>query len=141
MQRAFRSLSALALAFSLCGATAQAAELTVVLQGLRVQTGHVKIALVDSQAGWDGEAKPVRAEREAPQGDTQRFTLSDLKPGAYAVMVTHDENGNDIMDTNVVGMPIEGYGFSNNPRVMRKPTWDEARFELKADQTIDVSLR
>jgi len=38
-------------------------------------------------------------------------------------------------------MPTEGYGFSNNPRVMRKPTWDEARFDLQADQTIDVDLR
>ena len=114
---------------------------SVVLHGVRVQTGHVKIALVDSQSGWDGEAKAVRAEREAPQGESQRFVFADLTPGTYAVMITHDENGNDMMDTNFVGMPIEGYGFSNNPRVMRKPTWEEARFELAADQTIDVTLR
>lgn len=39
-------------------------------------------------------------------------------------------------------MPTEGYGFSNNPRVMRKPTWDEARFELgDADATVRIELR
>ena len=56
-------------------------------------------------------------------------------------MITHDENGNGKLDTNVVGMPLEGYGFSNNPQVMRKPTWDEARFEIgTADVAIDVAL-
>ncbi|MET0808503.1 MAG: DUF2141 domain-containing protein, partial [Pseudoxanthomonas sp.] len=53
----------------------------------------------------------------------------------------HDENGNGKLDTNVMGMPLEGYGFSNNPQVMRKPTWDEARFTVgDGDVAIDVDL-
>ena len=57
-------------------------------------------------------------------------------------MITHDENGNGKLDTNVMGMPLEGYGFSNNPQVMRKPTWDEARFTVAdSDVAIDVELR
>ena len=57
-------------------------------------------------------------------------------------MITHDENGNGKLDTNVVGMPLEGYGFSNNPQVMRKPTWDEARFDVTATgAAIDIDLR
>lgn len=123
-------------------ATAQAAELTVVLHDVRAQTGLIKVALVDSQAGWDGQAAPVQATGAPPSGGQATFVFKDLKPGAYAVLITHDENGNGQLDTNAMGMPLEGYGFSNNPRVMRKPTWDEARFDLAgAAASIDVSLR
>jgi len=121
---------------------AAAAELTVVLRDVRAQTGLIKIAVVDSQAGWDGQAAPVQAEGAPPSGEQATFVFKDLKPGAYAVLITHDENGNGQLDTNMMGMPVEGYGFSNNPRVMRKPTWDEARFELAGDTArIDVALR
>lgn len=123
-------------------ATAQAGELTVVLHDVRAQTGLIKVALVDSQAGWDGQAAPVQATGASPSGGQATFVFKDLKPGAYAVLITHDENGNGQLDTNAMGMPLEGYGFSNNPRVMRKPTWDEARFDLAgATASIDVSLR
>jgi uncharacterized protein (DUF2141 family) len=123
-------------------AGAQAAELTVVLQDVRAQTGLIKVALVDSQAGWDGKAAPVQATGAPPSGEQATFVFKDLKPGTYAVLITHDENGNGQLDTNMMGMPVEGYGFSNNPRVMRKPTWDEARFELVGEAThIDVALR
>jgi len=121
---------------------AQAAELSVVLHDVRAQTGLIKIALVDSQAGWEGKAAPVQATGAPPSGGQATFVFEDLKPGAYAVLVTHDENGNGKLDSNMIGMPVEAYGFSNNPRVMRKPTWDEARIEVGADDAaIDITLR
>ena len=119
-----------------------AAELTVKLHGIRAQTGLVKIAVVGSQDAWDGKAAPVQADGAPAHGEDATFSFKDLKPGEYAVMITHDENDNGKMDTNVMGMPLEGYGFSNNPQVMRKPTWDEARFTVTdSDVAIDVELR
>lgn len=119
-----------------------AAELTIHLHGIRAQTGLVKVALVDSQEAWDGKAAPVQGEGAPPHGEDASFTFKDLKPGNYAVLITHDENGNGKLDTNVMGMPLEGYGFSNNPQVMRKPAWDEARFTVTdSDVAIDVELR
>ena len=118
-----------------------AADLTVNLHGIRTQGGLVKVAVVDSQDAWDGKAAPVQFDGAPPQGESARFTFKDLKPGTYAVMITHDGNGNGKLDTNVVGMPLEGYGFSNNPQVVRKPTWDEARFEIgNADVAIAIAL-
>ncbi|MGH8062763.1 MAG: DUF2141 domain-containing protein [Pseudoxanthomonas sp.] len=118
-----------------------AAELTVHLHGIRAQSGLVKVAVVDSQEAWDGKAAPVQSDGAPPHGEDASFTFKGLKPGNYAVLITHDENGNGKLDTNVMGMPLEGYGFSNNPQVMRKPTWDEARFEIgKDDVAIDVAL-
>ena len=122
MSRPAHRLLPLALVFACFGALqAHAADLTVTLQGVRAQTGVLKLAVVDSQAGWDGQAQPVKAD---------------------AVLVTHDENGNGKLDSNMIGMPVEAYGFSNNPNVMRKPTWDEARFEVGVqDAAIAITLR
>ena len=127
---------------TLSAAPAFAADLTVNLQGLRAQTGLVKVARVDSQQAWDGKAAPVQATGAPQQGEMAQFTFQELKPGRYAGMITHDENGNGKLDSNLIGMPVEGYGFSNNPRVMRKPTWDETRFEVGAENlAINVELR
>jgi uncharacterized protein (DUF2141 family) len=38
------------------------------------------------------------------------FEFSDIKPGNYAIAVIHDENRNEL-DTNMFGIPKEGYGF------------------------------
>ena len=139
----FHPLLATAALLAFATATAATAgELTVNLQGIRAQGGLLKVAVVDSQDAWDGKAAPVQVDGAPPRGEAATFTFKDLKPGSYAVMITHDENGNGKLDTNAIGMPLEGYGFSNNPRVMRKPTWDEARFEVTAtDAAIAVELR
>lgn len=136
-------ITSLAVALAAMSATPVfAADLTVNLQDIRAQSGVIKIALVDSADAWNGKAAPVQAQGGAPSGETAQYTFKDLKPGSYAVMITHDENGNGKLDSNLIGMPTEGYGFSNNPRVMRKPTWDEARFEVSdAGAAINVDLR
>ena len=36
-------------------------------------------------------------------------------PGVYAVALYHDENANQKFDRTGIGLPAEGYGFSNNP--------------------------
>ncbi|MBD9370760.1 DUF2141 domain-containing protein [Xanthomonas sp. XNM01] len=136
------ALIAAALSAVMLASAAHAAELRVTLHDVRVQTGHINVALVDGSAGWDGKAAPVQARQLAPSGDTAQVVFKDLPAGDYAVMVTHDENGNGQFDSNVLGMPVEGYGFSNNPNVMRKPTFDEARIALPAaGAAIDVTLR
>ncbi len=141
-----RSSRLLSLAVLLTGLAATmpafAADLTINLTGVRASTGVVKVALLDSQAAWDGQAAPVDATGAPPAGDSATFRFTDLKPGTYAVAISHDENDNGKLDSNIVGMPIEGYGFSNNPRVMRKPTFEEARFEVGEDDlAITVDLR
>jgi uncharacterized protein (DUF2141 family) len=44
---------------------------------------------------------------------TVTIDVPDVPAGNWAVMAYHDENGNEKFDRNAMGMPIEGYGFSN----------------------------
>lgn len=139
-------LIAFAFACSAVGAfacpPAQAAGLDLTVTDLRTQQGSLRIAVADSEAGWSDTEKAVAGTVRKAQGTVQEFHFPDLPPGSYAVMVMHDENDNGELDSNFMGMPVEGYGFSNNPGVMRKPTFEEARFELGAEGgAITVRLR
>lgn len=119
-----------------------AATLDVSIENIRVQTGELRLAVYDSEAAWAGEAKAVEGRKAGPDGsDRLSFRFTDLAPGRYAVRVMHDENGNGKLDTNLLGIPKEGYGASNNPKVMRAPRFDEAAFEIAdGDVAIVIAL-
>ncbi|MGP1665711.1 MAG: DUF2141 domain-containing protein [Rhodanobacter sp.] len=122
---------------------AHAADLRVDVEGVTHASGTLNAVLINSEAAWNGKAKPADVRRvEVSTTAPMQLVFKDLAPGTYAVRLVHDENGNGKLDTNMVGMPTEGYGFSNNPRVMRAATFAEASFQLPADgTTINVVLR
>jgi uncharacterized protein (DUF2141 family) len=65
------------------------------------------------------------------------FSVPNLTPGKYAVRYYHDENMNGKMETNLVGKPTEGYGFSNN--VIGKfgpPAFEKWLFEVYGDKKV-----
>jgi uncharacterized protein (DUF2141 family) len=65
----------------------------------------------------------------------------DLKKGSYAIAASHDPNRNRITDTNFVGLPSEDWGVSNNIRPsLGTPTFEEAKFDVISDKTIEVRL-
>ena len=137
-----RSL-ALATTLAFAAANAHAADLRLKVANIQVHTGTVMAMLVDSDAAWNGKAKPVTG-RGAPANASGELELvfDGLAPGKYAIRLMHDENGNGKLDSNLVGMPTEGYGFSNNPRVMRAATFEEAVFEVPAEgASITIFLR
>ena len=58
-----------------------------------------------------------------------RCDFEDIPPGTYALAVIHDENSNGKLDTNWLGIPTEGYGFSNDARgLLGPPTFLAASF-------------
>ena len=132
----------LPLALALLPALSHGATLEVRIDGLRETKGHVLVALADSADAWDGKVEARARMRHPVAGTSETIRFDDLPPGHYAISLFHDENDNGRMDKNIVGMPTEGYGFSQNPRVMRKATFEEARFEVAADGAdIVVELR
>jgi uncharacterized protein (DUF2141 family) len=68
--------------------------------------------------------------------------FTDLPAGVYAVSVFHDENMNQKLDKNFVGVPKEGYGASNNPKKkMGPPSFEEAKFQLSGtEQSLEIKL-
>ena len=58
-----------------------------------------------------------------------RCDFADIPPGTYALAVIHDENSNGKLDTNWLGIPTEGYGFSNDAKaLLGAPSFAAASF-------------
>jgi uncharacterized protein (DUF2141 family) len=68
--------------------------------------------------------------------------LHQPSSGANAVIAFHDENDNGLLDANALGVPTEGYGFSNNAQgFLSAPSFAAAAVTLgQTDQNISVSL-
>jgi uncharacterized protein (DUF2141 family) len=140
MQSLFRS-AALAAALSLSAAAFADGQLSIDVTDIETVGGTLKVKLVDSAEAYADKAPPI-AGRDVVVAEkgTLKVSFDGLKPGTYAVMIMHDENDNGALDSNMLGIPKEGYGFSNNPRVMRQPTFDEAKFEVK-DGTNTITIQ
>jgi uncharacterized protein (DUF2141 family) len=64
-------------------------------------------------------------------GGKARIVIENVPFGVYAFTVHHDENDNNKMDKNFLGLPGESYGFSNDLHPMISvPVFDEAEFKL-----------
>ena|SRR5689334_22212544 len=133
--------SLIAAGFALPASLAHAGELTVKITDIRASKGTLLVAVVNTEAGWDNKEKPVAQEKRAATGKEMELKFN-LPAGSYAVQIHHDENDNGKMDSNFMGIPVEGYGFSNNPQVMRKAYFSEAKFEVTdAPTAVTIRLR
>lgn len=114
----------------------------VTILNIRNSTGTVDCALFDSANGF-----PVDVLRSAMRlvamkvPDTEaRCDFESIRSGSYALVVLHDENMNGKLDTNWLGIPKEGYGFSNDVKAtFGAPSFSAASFSYDG-QTLDMTI-
>ncbi len=100
---------------------ATAAELRVDVTGLRSRDGEVRLAVFATPATFpDSDGMLAEAIVRAKAAGVY-WVFSGLKPGIYALAVYHDENENREFDRGFLGIPLEGYGFSNDAGVFFGP--------------------
>ena len=145
-KRAVRALAAVVLLLGL-GSTAWAGDLKVTIAGVRSDAGTIMIGLYDTALGFDSAIKrsaeagllndPGRLAGVAMRAaGCHSIVFPDLRPGRYAVIAFHDENDNGRLDENAWGVPIEGYGFSNDAHgFLAAPSFDAAAVTL-GDETV-----
>jgi len=115
-----------------------AANLTVTVEQVRNSKGEIRFSIfnVPSQfpQGNELDSKDVPA-----QLGFVTVQFYNLVLGAYAIAIHHDENSDGEMNTNFIGLPKEGYGFSNNAKVnFAAPAFEAAAFNLDVG---DKSIR
>jgi uncharacterized protein (DUF2141 family) len=112
-------------------------SIDVRIDGFQNNKGTVKIALVNSKESYDSHNDIFRGAREPVKDKTCSYVFTDIPYGDYALKIFHDENNNDNMDTNFLGVPKEAYGFSNNVRArFGPPDYEKAVFTLSQDTLI-----
>ena len=90
----------------------------------------------------DGLQVGLDADRRGFEGRRGPAGLPGPAPGRYAVRAFADENGNGKLDTNLLGMPTERYGFSNDAKGNRgAPDFEAAAIGVDADLQTVIHLR
>ena len=114
-------------------APAWAGDVTVTVLGVRNGKGEVRFALYDRASEFPLGKHFGESEVPAAPGEVTTV-FKNVPPGIYAVAVYHDENDNDKMDLLFDLLPQEGYGFSNDAKVVVvPPTFAAASFKVPAD--------
>ena len=141
------SVAIAALALSATGAqpadTRPVATLTIRVVDLRNHNGDLIFGVFDQPKGFPSvKENSVNWQVKPASANVVEFTAK-LAPGRYAASVLHDENRNGKMDRDAVGIPLEGYGVTNNPKPrLRAATFNQALFELPPNgATLTISIQ
>jgi uncharacterized protein (DUF2141 family) len=117
--------------------------LRVEVQNLRNARGGVGCGLFSSADGFpDTNSKALQVVYVPIQGKSAMCEFGNVPPGTYAVAVFHDENKNGKLDKNLIGIPKEGYGTSNDVRpAMSAPQFMPASFVLGTEKRTTLVVR
>ncbi len=117
--------------------------LQVSVNNINSAKGKVLLALFKQEEGFPGNPKNAFLVRDctAAKGSL-KVVFENIPSGTYALAVFHDANNDGELNTNLVGIPKEDYGFSNNARPgFRAPTFQEAAFRIDNTRAISVTIK
>ena len=104
--------------------------------GFRNDAGTAGTMVFASPQGWPENVGKTIVHGGSPITSHQADLTFHVPAGRYSVVVLHDENSNMRLDRNVFGIPKEGFGFSNNPRVLfSAPSFQSAEIPITCPKT------
>ena len=118
----------------------QAGTIEVTIEGPKVKKGQLMASIYNSEANF--MKQPYRTVTlPVEPGKDLVLAFNNIPTGTYALAVFHDENNNNELDTNWMGIPREGYGFSNNVRPTFRPAnFEESQF-THTGQTMSLTVK
>jgi uncharacterized protein (DUF2141 family) len=116
--------------------------LQIHIVGFRNNNGTAGGVVFNSPAGWPEDRTKAVVQGGFPIANGQAIETFQVPPGRYGAVVIHDENSNMKLDRNFLGIPKEGFGFSNNPRVIfSAPSFQAAELPIACPSTqIEIKL-
>jgi len=120
---------------------AQTGKLIVRFENLKSNEGKVMVALFE---GKENFAKKQSTDKVtlSIENNSAIWSLDSLPEGQYIIIAYHDDNENQKIDLGIMGIPAEGYAFSNNTvSEMGPPNPDQMLFDVKKDETTTQVLK
>jgi uncharacterized protein (DUF2141 family) len=116
------------------------ADLQVTVKNIKEEKGSIRIGLFTTEKDFLKNATQGKIVKAS--GKEVTVVFENLKPGDYAVSVIHDENENGELDSNMVGIPKEGFAFGNNAMgTFGPPSFDKAKISLTKNEKQVVELK
>ncbi len=135
--------------FALCllaaiSAKAQKTSITVEVENFRNEKGVCRAYLFDDAKSFPSETnKAVASKAVKVNGNKAILTFENVPTGTYAIAIIHDENNNNTLDANFIGIPKEGFGASKNVLPsLSKPLFKDNAFKVSNEPSkFKVQLR
>lgn len=109
--------------------------LNITFKGYTEVKGNIMFKVVDEN-NKEIVAKLVEVDK------TNQTVSLMLPQGKFAISAFHDANGNKKLDKNIMGLPTEKYGFSNDARgTFGPPSLASQLFEVGANTDISITLK
>ncbi|MBT8293295.1 MAG: DUF2141 domain-containing protein, partial [Eudoraea sp.] len=116
-------------------------KLSVDVTGVKSDNGSVLVAVYDSSDSFLDSDKMFSGGSSKAQLGSTWVIIDDLPDGEYALAIFHDEDGDDELDTNWIGIPKEPICFSiGKMKTFGPPKYSECAFKVDGNKEIRVSL-
>lgn len=130
--------------FAVMSASARSEEvgtLTININGFPNNNGVVRVGLYNSEAAFAGKGKAFREVKIQVKDKKAICEFKNIPQGEYAIRLFQDEKMNGKLEKNLVGMPTEAYGVSNNVKSKTgPPKYENAKFKFTKSKTIDIKM-
>ena len=139
----FLTIITIAFLLLLPATSLKAQTVNVNTTGLRTDKGQIVIGVFkDSETYMKEEPYMNKIFSKESVQDGALSVSFTLEPGIYGLCLLDDENSNGKMEYNFLGMPKEGFGFSDYYHSgIKKPKFDSFRFTIKKDETRNITIR
>ena len=105
------------------------------ISGIKHGQGQFLIQIFQGESNYN-QNKPYQAKAVNAKQNTLSVNFENVEAGEYAIRYFHDENSDGKLDKNLFGMPTEGYGFSNNPKInFGPPSFSDMAFIVDNKQS------
>ena len=125
----------------MCFAQETGYSVNVTVTGITNLEGEISIGLFQGAESYP-KGDVIAGVFIKADNETITYTFENIPEGVYAIAIYHDENTNAKMDNNFLGIPKEGYAFSNNVfGTFGPPKFEKAKFEVIEDIQLEIKLK
>ena len=113
---------------------------TIVIKGVEHEDGFIDIKVYNSKDSFLDEENAIESIRKKPTIDETIISLSKIHEGNFALVVYHDENNDNKLNTGFFWRPKEGFAFSNNYIPKGPPSYNKAEIQIIHDKKVYITL-
>jgi uncharacterized protein (DUF2141 family) len=118
-----------------------ASNLAVRVERVKAGMGPVLCDLFNAAEGFPGPSPIIGGSQEHEAKESTVCVYERLPAGTFAMSVIQDENANGTLDSNVFGVPTEGYGVSNNIiPATEAPRWSDSVITLDGTNPLEITV-
>lgn len=116
-------------------------QLTIKIENIEVLEGDIRIGMFNASEKFLKQGLSFKNYIIAVENTTETIIIDDLPEGDYAFILYHDKNADGKINRNLIGIPKEPFGFSNNMKPkFAKPTFEECKFSLTENIELQIKL-